>query len=138
MKALNKANPVLSSRGVGASGARDPSIYNKQDGSYIVMATDSNISAAGFNFDQLSRTGSKYLLFWDSVGSDLTRWGGVRRVRIATATMGMAWSPEAILDPSKNQYLVTFATRIFAASDTNHTGTASQFQIWAAYTSDFK
>lgn len=138
MTALKKGNPVLTSKGVGASGARDPSIYSKQDGSYIVMATDSNISAAGFNFDQLSRTGSKYLLFWDSVGSDVTQWSAVRRVRVATATMGMAWSPEAVLDPSKNQYMVTFATRIFAASDTNHTGTPSQNQIWAAYTSDFK
>ncbi len=140
MVPLRGGRPILSSRGFSRSGARDPYIFAKQDGSFVVMATDNNISAAGFNFDQMGRTGSRSVLFWDSKGSDIGSWSSVRGVQIATARQGMAWAPEAILDPTAttNKYILFYSTRSFAASDTGHTGTPSPTEIWYARTDDFR
>ncbi len=140
MLPLRGGRPILSSVGFSRSGARDPFLFAKQDGSFIVMATDNNISAAGFSFDLMSRNGSRSVLFWDSKGSDISSWSDVRSVEIAVATQGMAWAPEVILDPTakSGKYVLTYATRNFAASDPTHTGTPSSTEIWYTRTDDFR
>lgn len=41
----------------------------------------------------------------------------------------MVWAPEAIWDANKGQYLVHWASKFYAASDTGHTGTPSNIKI---------
>lgn len=50
----------------------------------------------------------------------------------------MVWAPEAIWDASQGQYMAYWASKFYASSDTNHTGTATNIKIRYAYTSDFK
>ena len=88
MQDLNGGNAVLSSKGIGTSGARDPFVLAKQDGSYVVMATDLNATALNLDFNVASRNGSRSLLFWDSNGSDLTSWSGARLVEVGLPPFG--------------------------------------------------
>ncbi|KAF7343011.1 Glycoside hydrolase family 43 protein [Mycena venus] len=49
---------------------------------------------------------------------------------------GMTWAPEATWDPTMKKFVVYWASNIFAASDTNHTG-STYAQIMFATTTDF-
>lgn len=49
----------------------------------------------------------------------------------------MTWAPEAVYDASAGHFVVFWASNIFAASDTNHTGT-SYSRIMYANTTDFR
>lgn len=50
---------------------------------------------------------------------------------------GMSWAPEATYDTSLGKFVVYWASNIYAASDTSHTGT-TYARIMYATTSDFK
>lgn len=64
---------------------------------------------------------------WES--TDLISWKNERLVQVEDKTAGMVWAPEAIWDASKGQYLVHWASKFYAASDTGHTGTPSNIKI---------
>lgn len=64
---------------------------------------------------------------WES--TDLIKWTSERLVQVEDKTAGMVWAPEAIWDANKGQYLVHWASKFYAASDTAHTGTPSNIKI---------
>ena len=49
----------------------------------------------------------------------------------------MVWAPSAVWDDATSQYYVFWASRHYAASDTQHTGTANLDRIRYATTKDF-
>jgi hypothetical protein len=49
----------------------------------------------------------------------------------------MAWAPSAVWDDATSQYYVFWSSRLYASSDTSHTGTASLDRIRYATTKDF-
>ena len=56
---------------------------------------------------------------------------------IETPTAGMAWAPSAVWDDATKQYYVFWASRHYAASDTQHKGEATLNKIRFATTKDF-
>lgn len=48
------------------------------------------------------------------------------------------WAPSAIWEVDKDQYAVFWSSRVYAASDTAHTGPAEGPFIYYSHTSDFK
>lgn len=64
---------------------------------------------------------------WES--TDLITWKSERLVQVEDKTAGMVWAPEALWDANKGQYLVHWASKFYAASDTAHTGTPSNIKI---------
>lgn len=64
---------------------------------------------------------------WES--TDLINWTNERLVQVEDKTAGMVWAPEALWDANKGQYLVHWASKFYAASDTAHTGTPSNIKI---------
>lgn len=130
---LNQGKPILLST-VGTRGVRDPHILRKQDGTFVIIATDLRIYGNG-NWDASQRTGSRSIVIWES--SDLVNWSAPRLAQVAPATAGNVWAPEAIWNPAQNNYLVFWASKIYAASDTNHTGSTYNKMMYAT-TTDFR
>ena len=56
---------------------------------------------------------------------------------IETPTAGMAWAPSVVWDDATKQYYVFWASRHYAASDTQHKGEATLNKIRFATTKDF-
>lgn len=83
----------------------------------------------------MSRTGSRSIAIWES--TDLVNWGTERLVQVSPATAGNTWAPEAIWNPATSSYFVFWASKIYAASDTGHTGASNQ-RILYSTTTDFK
>ncbi|MEV4752867.1 glycoside hydrolase family 43 protein [Streptosporangium sp. NPDC049248] len=94
---LNQNNPVVTPT-AGQLGLRDPQIFRKLDGTFVVVATD----LKGLNFG----TPSQYLHVWDSV--DLTNFTGYRRLRMHT-TGGHTWAPTVFYDNSRGQYGIVYS-----------------------------
>jgi non-reducing end alpha-L-arabinofuranosidase len=94
---LNQNNPVVTPT-AGQQGLRDPQIFRKIDGTFVVVATD----LKGLNFG----TPSQYLHVWDSV--DLTGFTGYRRLRMHT-TNGHTWAPTVFRDNSRGQYGIVYS-----------------------------
>ncbi|KAH9890294.1 glycosyl hydrolase [Xylariomycetidae sp. FL2044] len=136
-KALNKGQPVLRPT-KGTTGVRDPSLVQGGGGEagrkWYIVGTDLNIDRT--NWDAAQRTGSRGIFVWES--TDMVNWTNERLVVVEDATAGMVWAPEAIWDPSKNQYLVHWASKFYGASDASHTGSPTTSRIRYAYTSDFQ
>ncbi|KAF8609364.1 endo-1,4-beta-xylanase [Ceratobasidium sp. AG-I] len=127
-------NPYLTST-VGTKGVRDPSIIRAHDGSkFWLIATDLKMYGGG-SWDAAVRTGSRSIVIWES--TDLKNWGTPRLVQVSPATAGNTWAPEAIWDPAQNAYMVFWASSLYAANDTAHTG-SSYHRILRATTTDFK
>ncbi|KAF1954047.1 hypothetical protein CC80DRAFT_417990 [Byssothecium circinans] len=137
MKALNKGQPVINPT-KGTQGVRDPSIIAgggaEAGKKWYIIGTDLNIGKT--SWDAAQRTGSRGIFVWES--TDLVNWTGERLVTVEDATAGMVWAPAAIWDEQKRQYLVHWASKFYAASDTKHTGSPSATRIRYAYTSDFR
>lgn len=94
---LNQNNPVVTPT-AGTLGLRDPFVLRKQDGTFVVLATDLN----GTDFSQ----NNQYLHVWDS--ADLTSFTGYRRIRmhgLATHT----WAPTAFWDAARGQYGIVYS-----------------------------
>ncbi|KAI1847533.1 hypothetical protein JX265_000784 [Neoarthrinium moseri] len=136
-KSLNKGQPVIKPT-KGTGGVRDPAIVQgggfEAGKKWYIVGTDLNIGKT--NWDAAQRTGSRGIFVWES--TDLVNWNNERLVTVEESTAGMVWAPEAIWDPSKNQYFVHWASKFYSSSDTKHTGTPSNIRIRYAYTSDFK
>ncbi|KAG8697063.1 hypothetical protein FRC08_006757 [Ceratobasidium sp. 394] len=131
---VNDGYAVLNST-LGTKGVRDPFIIRspKNDKFYLI-ATDLRFAAIN-NWDTAGRKGSRSLAIWES--PDLKTWSTQRLVQVSPATAGMTWAPEAVYDATAGHYIVFWASNLYAASDTNHTGT-SYSRIMYANTTDFK
>lgn len=130
---VNGGNPYLTST-VGTKGVRDPSIIRAHDGSkFWLLATDLKMYGSG-DWNAAVRTGSRSIVIWES--TDLKNWGTPRLVQVSPATAGNTWAPEAVWDPAQNKYMVFWASSLYAANDTAHTG-SSYHRILRATTTDF-
>ena len=130
---LNQGRPILVST-VGTRGVRDPHVLRKQDGSFVLIATDLRIYGNG-NWDASQRTGSRSIVIWES--PDLVNWSAPRLQVVADATAGNVWAPEAIWDPSLNAYVVFWASKIYSTGDPNHTANTYNKMLYAT-TTDFR
>jgi hypothetical protein len=131
---LNGGQPVLTSN-VGTRGARDPFIIRSPQGDrFFQIATDLRIYGGG-NWDAAQRTGSKSIVVWES--ADLVTWSAPRLVRVSPDTAGNTWAPEAYYDESIGQYVVFWASKLYAANDPNHTGSSYNRMMYAT-TTDFR
>ena len=111
---LNQNNPVAIPT-AGMQGLRDPYILRKQDGTFVVLATDLK--------DRVFNLNNQYIHVWDSI--DLTSFTNYRRVRLHSMNTH-SWAPEAFWVPSRNQYAVIYSA---------HNGTRDVLMV--NYTTDF-
>ncbi|KAJ7480692.1 glycosyl hydrolase [Mycena latifolia] len=131
---VNGGRPVLTST-LGTKGLRDPFIIRDPSGSkFYVIATDLKIFGSAVTWDQAGRIGSLSLAIWES--PDLKTWSAQRLVKVSPATAGMTWAPEAMWDPTMKKFVVYWASNLYAASDTAHTGTTYP-RIMFTTTTDF-
>ena len=112
---LNQNNPVVTPT-AGTLGLRDPFILRKQDGTFVVLATDLN----GTDFTQ----NNQYIHVWDS--TDLRSFTGYRRIRMHTLNTH-TWAPEAFWDAARGQYGIVYSV---------YNGTRDVFMV--NYTTDFR
>jgi hypothetical protein len=112
---LNQNNAVATPT-QGTGGLRDPYLLRKQDGTFVVLATDLTGTNFGLN--------NQFIHIWDSV--ELRTFTGYRRLRVHTMTNTHAWAPEAYWDPGRGQYGILFSA---------HNGTRDVIMV--AYTTDF-
>ncbi|MEU9735383.1 glycoside hydrolase family 43 protein [Streptomyces sp. NPDC048002] len=114
---LNQNAPVVTPTG-GAGGLRDPFVLRKQDGTFVVLATD----LSGTDW---SRT-SVYIHVWDS--ADLRTFTGYRLLKLHDMTTTHSWAPEAYWDAGRGQYGILY-------SSVNSSG---HNVIMVSYTTDFR
>ncbi|MFE9067225.1 glycoside hydrolase family 43 protein [Streptomyces violaceusniger] len=112
---LNQNNPVVTPT-AGALGLRDPFLMRKQDGTFVVLATDLKGTDWSYN--------SQYIHVWDSTA--LRTFTGYRRLKLHNMTTH-SWAPEAFWDAGRGQYAVIY-------SSVNSSG---HNVIMVNYTSDF-
>jgi hypothetical protein len=130
---LNEGLPVLEST-MGEMGLRDPFLIRSPEGDrFFLIATDLSIGRNG-NWDRAQRTGSRYLEVWES--TDLITWSEQRHVLVSPPTAGNTWAPEAYWDDSLQQYVVFWASKLYAADDPDHTGSTYNRMLYAT-TRDF-
>ncbi|KAI5892026.1 Arabinanase/levansucrase/invertase [Schizophyllum commune H4-8] len=133
-KTVNNASPVLTST-LGDKGVRDPFIIrHPETGTFYVVATDLKMYGSGRSWDQASRTGSLSLAIWES--DDLVNWSEERLVKVSPPEAGMTWAPEARWDAEEGVFNVYWASALYNADDTNHTGSSYSRQM-IANTTDF-
>ncbi|MDT0268641.1 glycoside hydrolase family 43 protein [Streptomyces sp. DSM 44915] len=94
---LNDNNPVATPT-AGTGGLRDPFILRRQDGTFVVLATD----LTGTDFGQRNQ----YIHAWDS--ADLRSFTGYRRLRLHDRPTH-TWAPEAFWDPERGQYGIFYS-----------------------------
>ncbi|KAL2857235.1 putative arabinosidase [Aspergillus pseudoustus] len=132
---VNGGDPVLGST-VGTEAVRDIFLTtNEQRSEYFVIATDLDINADGFSWDEATRRGSRGLTIWRS--ENLVDWSEPTLAIIEDETAGMAWAPSAIYNSTENQYYLFWASRLYDIADTNHNGTATLDRIRYTTTTDF-
>ena len=130
---LNEGRPLLEST-LGEMGLRDPFLIRSTEGDrFFLIATDLSIGRNG-NWDRAQRTGSRYLEVWES--TDLVTWSEQRHVLVSPPTAGNTWAPEAYWDESLQQYVVFWASKLYAENDPNHTGGTYNRMLYAT-TRDF-
>ena len=96
---LNQNNPVVTPT-AGTLGLRDPFIQRKQDGTFVILATDLN----GTDFTQ----NNQFIHVWNSV--DLRAFTGYRRLRMHTLATH-TWAPESFWDAGRGQYGIIYSAR---------------------------
>nr|MDT0659272.1 family 43 glycosylhydrolase [Micromonospora sp. DSM 115978] len=130
---LNGGQPRLESQH-GTLGLRDPFLIRSPEGDrFFLIATDLSIGRNG-NWDLAQRHGSRHLEIWES--TDLVNWSEQRHVQVSPPTAGNTWAPEAYWDDARGEYLVFWASKLYAADDPNHTGNTYN-RMLAATTRDF-
>lgn len=119
---LNQNNPVVTPT-QGDLGLRDPFVFRKQDGTFVVVATD----LRGTDFTKISQ----YLHVWDS--TNLTSFSGYRRVRMHTLNTH-TWAPTVFWDASRGQYGIVYSanngTDVFMVNYTTDFRTVSSPQVF--------
>ncbi|NYI44391.1 beta-xylosidase [Nocardioides aromaticivorans] len=130
---LNDGQPVLEST-MGEMGLRDPFLIRSPEGDrFYLIATDLSIGRNG-DWDRSQRTGSRYLEVWES--TDLKNWSEQRHVLVSPETAGNTWAPEAYWDEDLQQFVVFWASKLYAEDDPNHTGSTYNRMLYAT-TRDF-
>lgn len=130
---LNGGQPILKST-QGTKGLRDPFIIRSHEGDkFFLIATDLSIGS-GTSWGESIRQGSLYLEIWES--PDLITWSEQRHVLVSPPTAGMTWAAEAFFDAASNSYSVYWASNLYGANDTEHTGKSYQ-RMMIATTTDF-
>ncbi|OJH41933.1 glycoside hydrolase family 43 protein [Cystobacter ferrugineus] len=94
---LNQNAPVVTPT-LGTKGLRDPFILRKQDGTFVVLATD----LYGLDFSKQNQ----FIHVWDSRG--LTSFENYRRVKLHELPTH-SWAPEAFWDAQRGQYAVIYS-----------------------------
>ncbi|KAM0426276.1 hypothetical protein ACHAPT_008316 [Fusarium lateritium] len=130
---LNKGKPILTST-QGARGLRDPFIIRSHDAStFYVLATDQSMGR-GSTWDREVRHGSRHIEIWES--KDLVNWSAQRHILVSPPTAGNTWAPEAYYDSELGEYLVFWASSLYAEDDPDHTGKSHHRMLYAT-TKDF-
>ncbi|MEV7084744.1 glycoside hydrolase family 43 protein [Streptomyces sp. NPDC093085] len=112
---LNQNNPVVTPTS-GALGLRDPFILRKQDGTFVVVATD--LKGTDWNYV------SQYVHVWNS--TDLRTFTGYHRLKLHDMNTH-SWAPEVFWDAGRGQYALIYS----AVNSTGHN------VIMVNYTTDF-
>ncbi|WP_413760326.1 glycoside hydrolase family 43 protein [Streptomyces sp. MMBL 11-3] len=95
---LNQNNPLVTPT-AGALGLRDPFLLRKQDGTFVVLATDLKGTDWSYN--------SQYVHVWDS--ADLRAFTGYRRLKLHDMATH-SWAPEAFWDAGRGRYAVIYSS----------------------------
>lgn len=107
--ALNRNKAIITQEG-GTKNARDPYIFEGQDGAYYMVATDADYSNGDWGKQQ------KQIVFWKS--TDLITWTDETYINIEdvynnysseTVTVWKAWAPEVFFDTETGKYMVYLA-----------------------------
>ncbi|WP_458243021.1 family 43 glycosylhydrolase [Streptomyces sp. MAI_2237] len=133
---LNQGKPVLTST-IGEKGLRDPFVIRSPEGDkFYLIATDLRMyrNSSG-SWDQVQRHGSKSIMIWES--TDLVHWSDQRLVKVAPDNAGNTWAPEAYWDDSLGEYVVFWASKLYADDDPEHTGDQYNRMMYAT-TKDFR
>ncbi|WP_338699928.1 family 43 glycosylhydrolase [Streptomyces sp. Q6] len=131
---LNGGKPVLTSS-LGDKGVRDPFVIRSPEGDrFFLIATDLRIYG-GAGWDYVQRHGSRSIIVWES--TDLVEWGEPRSVRVSPETAGNTWAPEAYWSEELGEYVVFWASKLYAESDTEHTADTYNRMLYAT-TKDFR
>lgn len=106
---LNRNKAIITQEG-GTKNARDPYIFEGQDGAYYMVATDADYSNGDWGKQQ------KQIVFWKS--TDLITWTDETYINIEdvynnysseTVTVWKAWAPEVFFDTETGKYMVYLA-----------------------------
>jgi beta-xylosidase len=133
---LNAGQPVLTST-IGEKGLRDPFVIRSPKGDkFYLIATDLRMyrNSSG-SWDDVQRHGSKSVMIWES--TDLVHWTDQRLVKVAPDNAGNTWAPEAYWDDSLGEYVVFWASKLYADGDPEHTGSTYNRMMYAT-TKDFR
>ncbi|MGW0839821.1 family 43 glycosylhydrolase [Streptomyces sp. NPDC002787] len=133
---LNSGKPVLTST-IGEKGLRDPFVIRSPEGDkFYMIATDLRMyrNSSG-SWDQVQRHGSKSIMVWES--TDLVNWTDQRLVKVSPDNAGNTWAPEAYWDDSLGEFVVFWASKLYADDDPDHTGSTYNKMLYAT-TKDFR
>ncbi|MER6184525.1 family 43 glycosylhydrolase [Streptomyces sp. NPDC001652] len=133
---LNAGKPVLTST-TGEKGLRDPFVIRSPKGDkFYLIATDLRMyrNSSG-SWDHVQRHGSKSIMVWES--TDLVNWTDQRLVKVSPDSAGNTWAPEAYWDDSLGEYVVFWASKLYADDDPDHTGSTYNKMLYAT-TKDFR
>lgn len=133
--------PTASRTRVGTGGVRDPFLVRaaRPGGPNYILATDASLKLINYNFDLVNRYGTHGFLVWTSAPGSLTSWDPTPKlVNIVPDNFGFVAAPEAIWDPAKGKYLLTWSSAYYGtANPKDHSGQASPTKIFYAYTDNF-
>ncbi|MER7641288.1 family 43 glycosylhydrolase [Streptomyces sp. NPDC126522] len=127
---LNAGQPVLTST-IGEKGLRDPFLLRSPDGgTFHLIATDLRMygNASG-SWDNVQRHGSRSVMIWES--TDLVHWTDQRLVEVAPDNAGNAWAPEAHWDEARGEYVLYWASKLYADDDPDHTASTHNRMMYA-------
>ncbi|MFF5517188.1 family 43 glycosylhydrolase [Streptomyces coeruleorubidus] len=133
---LNAGKPVLTST-IGEKGLRDPFVIRSPKGDkFFLIATDLRMykNSSG-SWDQVQRHGSKSIMVWES--TDLVNWTDQRLVKVSPDNAGNTWAPEAYWDDELGEYVVFWASKLYADDDPEHKGNTYNKMMYAT-TKDFR
>ncbi|MFC3689310.1 immunoglobulin-like domain-containing protein [Aquipuribacter hungaricus] len=133
---LNDGEPVMVSTS-GEMGLRDPYIVRSPEGDrFYQIATDLRMwNQSSGSWDEVQRRGSRDIVVWES--TDLVTWSESWTATVAPETAGNAWAPEIFYDDERGEYVVFWASKIYAEDDPDHTGSAYNTMLYAT-TRDFR
>lgn len=128
---INGGAPVITSK-LGEKGLRDPFIIRSPEGDkFYMIATDLKIYGNG-DWGRAQTFGSRSIMVWES--EDLVNWSEQRMAEIAPPEAGNTWAPEIFYDEKIGEYVVFWASKMFA--DESHTGSGYQQMLYVT-TRDF-